>query len=142
MAKRPMRIEIRTYQVGFGDCFLLSFVYSESDKRHILIDFGTTGLPGRTLKPSLHMPRIANHIKSVCGAEGLTAVVATHRHADHISGFGTDGRTGKSGSIIAGLKPKLVLQPWTEDPDAKTDAKKATRDSSRSRIRSSICVRC
>ena len=25
----------------------------------------------------------------------LTAVVATHRHADHISGFATDGRTGK-----------------------------------------------
>jgi beta-lactamase superfamily II metal-dependent hydrolase len=133
MAKNPTHIEIRTYQVGFGDCFLLSFVYSEKDKRHVLIDFGTTGLPGRTLKPSQHMLRIANHIKGVCGADGLTAIVATHRHADHINGFGTDGKTGKSGSIIADLHPKLVLQPWTEDPDAKTDAKKATRDSSRSR---------
>src|SRR5258705_2889139 len=132
MAKAPKSIEIRTYQVGFGDCFLLSFVYGEKDKRHVLIDFGTTGLPGRTAKPSTHMPRIANHIKKVCDSNGLTAVVATHRHADHINGFGTDGKTGKSGSIIAGLKPKLVLQPWTEDPDAKKDATKATRDSSRS----------
>lgn len=133
MAKHPRSVEIRTYQVGFGDCFLLSFVYGEQDKRHVLIDFGTTGLPGRTAKPSTHMPKIANHIKKVCDTNGLTAVVATHRHADHINGFGTDGRTGKSGSIIAGLKPKLVLQPWTEDPDAKRDARKATRDSSRSR---------
>jgi hypothetical protein len=133
MAKHPRSVEIRTYQVGFGDCFLLSFVYSEQDKRHVLIDFGTTGLPGRTVKPSTHMPKIANHIKNICDTSGLTAVVATHRHADHINGFGTDGRTGKSGSIIAGLKPKLVLQPWTEDPEAKRDARKATRDSSRSR---------
>jgi beta-lactamase superfamily II metal-dependent hydrolase len=133
MAKHPRSVEIRTYQVGFGDCFLLSFVYGEKDQRHVLIDFGTTGLPGRTAKPSTHMPTIANHIMNVCGAHGLTAVVATHRHADHISGFGTDAKTGKSGSIIASLKPRVILQPWTEDPDAKRDAKKATRDSSRSR---------
>jgi beta-lactamase superfamily II metal-dependent hydrolase len=76
---------------------------------------------------------IANHIKEVCGVQGLTAVVATHRHADHINGFGTDGRTGKSGAIIASLKPKLVLQPWTEDPRARTDARKATANSSRTR---------
>ena len=133
MAKRPKSVEIRTYQVGFGDCFLLSFIYGEKDKRHVLIDFGTTGLPGRTAKPSTHMPKIAKHIKSVCDPTGLTALVATHRHADHINGFGTDGKTGKSGSIIASLKPKLVLQPWTEDPAAKKDAQKATQDSSRSR---------
>jgi len=133
MAKRPKSVEIRTYQVGFGDCFLLSFVYGEKDKRHVLIDFGTTGLPGKTAKPSLHMPKIANHIKDMCDPNGLTAVVATHRHADHINGFGTDGRTGKSGTIIANLKPRVVLQPWTEDPDAKRDARAATRDSSRSR---------
>ncbi len=133
MAKRPKSVEIRAYQVGFGDCFLVSFVYSENEKRHVLIDFGTTALPGKTAKPSTHMPKIANHIKDVCGAAGLTAVVATHRHKDHISGFGTDNQTGKSGVIIANLKPRVVLQPWTEDPDAARDARAATRDSSRAR---------
>jgi ribonuclease BN (tRNA processing enzyme) len=132
MAKQPRSVDIRSFQVGFGDCFLLSFVYSEQDRRHVLIDFGTTGLP-RKAKPSQHMPKIANQIKSVCGTAGLTAVVATHRHADHINGFGTDGNTGKSGTTIASLKPRLVVQPWTEDPDAKRDARRATRDSSRSR---------
>src|SRR6185503_14489898 len=119
MAKRPKSVEIRSYQVGFGDCFLVSFVYSRSDKRHLLIDFGTTGLP-KPLKPSTHMPRVAQDIASVCNGDRLTAVVATHRHADHINGFGTDGKTGESGTIIKGLQPRLVLQPWTEDPDAKT----------------------
>ncbi len=130
-AKKPQSVEIRSYQVGFGDCFLMSFVYGSKDKRHVLIDFGTTGLP-KGLKPSKHMPAVAKEIQNDCGGR-LTAVVATHRHADHISGFATDTRSGRSGQIIAACKPKLVLQPWTEDPGAKRDAKQATRDSSRSR---------
>lgn len=130
MTKKPTSVEIRSYQVGFGDCFLVSFVYGD-DKRHVLIDFGTTGLP-RKLKPSVHMPAIARDIETVCAGQ-LTAVVATHRHRDHISGFGTDTMTGKSGDIIRNLKPRLVLQPWTEDPDAERDATHPTRDSNRSR---------
>ncbi|MGH7340109.1 MAG: MBL fold metallo-hydrolase, partial [Candidatus Rokuibacteriota bacterium] len=130
MAKGPTSIVIRGYQVGFGDCFLVSFVYSKTDTRHVLIDFGTTALP-KTVKASDHMPRVAEQIKKDCGGR-LTAVVATHRHADHISGFATDNRTGQSGLKIRDLKPKLVLQPWTEDPDAPKDARKATKDSSRS----------
>jgi hypothetical protein len=130
VAEHPTKLELRSYQVGFGDCFLLSFVYGEDDKRHVLIDFGTTELPkGR--KASDYMPEVAKQIKQDCGGV-LTAVVATHRHADHISGFGTDGRTGKSGEIIRALKPKVVIQPWTEDPQAAENAQHATTDSPRS----------
>ena len=136
MATSPKSVEIRGYQVGFGDCFLLSFVYSATDKRHVLIDFGTMELPTRgtprkAAKASEHMPQVASHIAKVCGGN-LTAVVATHRHADHISGFGTDGKTGKSGETIRALNPQVVLQPWTEDPRAAKNATKATKDSLRS----------
>jgi len=144
MAKAPTAVEIRPYQVGFGDCFLLSFVYGPRDRRHVLIDFGTTGLsekrkkgeppPPRPRKPapkpSEHLPRVAADIRAVCEATStsprLTAVVATHRHADHISGFATDGASGGAGKIIAALRPKVVIQPWTEDPKAAPQATHAS----------------
>ncbi|HET9233827.1 MAG TPA: hypothetical protein VFP10_06785 [Candidatus Eisenbacteria bacterium] len=132
--KRPTSVEIRGYQVGFGDCFLLSFVYGTDDRRHVLIDFGSTGLPRRgnkVVKPAVYMPQVARQIATDCGGR-LTALVATHRHADHINGFSTEGAHGGPGAIIRQLKPKLVIQPWTEDPDAARNAHKATRDSSRS----------
>lgn len=40
----PTALTIFAYQVGFGDCFLLRFTYPDRP-RHVLIDFGTTGLP-------------------------------------------------------------------------------------------------
>ena len=66
-AKAPTSVEIRAFQVGFGDCLLVSFIYSAKDKRHVLIDFGTTELPGRgkpvkAAKASDHMPVIATEI--------------------------------------------------------------------------------
>ena len=44
-ASAPKSMNIRTYQVGFGDCFLLSFNYDSGKKKHVLIDFGTKALP-------------------------------------------------------------------------------------------------
>ena len=60
MAKSPKKVKIRTYNVGFGDCFLLSFDYGGSE-RHVLIDFGSTGLPEGV--PATRMMDIANQIK-------------------------------------------------------------------------------
>ena len=88
MAKSPKKLNIRTYHVGFGDCFLLSFEYGPNDEKHVLVDFGSTGLPDGT--PKTRMMDIAKDIKARTGGK-LTAVVATHRHKDHISGFETEG---------------------------------------------------
>ena len=89
-------MNVRTYQVGFGDCFLLSFNYDSGKKKHVLIDFGTKALPKGS--PKNLMLRIANNIKEVVG-DDLVAVVATHRHQDHISGFQRSGGNG-SGDVI------------------------------------------
>jgi beta-lactamase superfamily II metal-dependent hydrolase len=161
MALEPTAVEIRMYQVGFGDCFLLSFCYPDT-RRHVLIDMGCGSLKpskdkgddgdgaepdvpaddGAIPGPDEQLKRIADHIAGVCGSDGLTAVIATHRHLDHINGFETAVRQGvgtgdagakgkkkrapkeKSGDVIARLNPKLVLQPWTEHPDAAEDATK------------------
>jgi hypothetical protein len=67
--------------------------------------------------------QVAEQIREDCGGK-LALVVATHRHADHISGFG-----GEPGRIIAELDVDLVLQPWTEQPDLAPDATAPISDS-------------
>ncbi len=117
---RPSKLRIRSYQMGFGDCFLLTFYYPKAKKvvdkeRHILMDFGSTGLPKGT--PSDQMMQVAKDIESECGGK-LHVVVATHRHKDHISGFCTNKDGSGTGDVIAGLAPDVVIQPWTEVPGA------------------------
>ncbi len=121
MATRPKNIELRTYQVGFGDCFLLTFKYAARD-RHVLIDFGSMALPEGAAKG--HMLKVAEQIRKDCGGQ-LDIVVATHRHTDHVSGFATNKAGKAPGNIIASCKPRMVVQPWTEDPRAAKNAKKA-----------------
>lgn len=123
-ANGPQSLTLRAYQVGFGDCFLLTFHYAGAGKdRHILIDFGSNAHPKGTVKNLL--PAIAADIKSECGGK-LHAVVLTHRHKDHIAGFATNASKTGPGDIIASCNPDLIVQPWTEDPKAKTDATRPT----------------
>jgi L-ascorbate metabolism protein UlaG (beta-lactamase superfamily) len=115
----PTSVTLRAYQVGFGDCFLLSFDYAGRRRtRRVLIDFGTTSLPKGAGRKS--MLDIARNIADVCEGR-LDAIVVTHRHKDHLSGF-----AGEAGEVIAALRPEVVIQPWTEDPDVAVDATRPT----------------
>lgn len=115
-------ISIRMYEVGWGDCFLLRFAYARGLHRHVLIDFGTTASSLAEERERL-MP-VAADIRERCGGK-LDAVVATHRHRDHIGGFTALKRSIAPGNVIAALKPELVLQPWTENPRRRDGTVKA-----------------
>ena len=118
MAQEPETAILRVYHVGFGDCFLLTFGYAGGDRKHVLIDFGSTQMPAN--KPEV-LQQTAADIREFTGGR-LTAVVATHRHKDHIEGFRTtDGGDGP-GDLIRQCQPDLVIQPWTEEPDLETNA--------------------
>jgi hypothetical protein len=105
------------YQVGFGDCFLVSFLYpapvdGRSD-RHVLIDFGSTRRAPQGIAPEAVAHLIAEHSNGQ-----LDVLVVSHRHKDHLSGFSADA----AAAVIDGLSPRLVLRSWTEDPTAPADA--------------------
>lgn len=129
-ATRPQSVTVRTYDVGFGDCIMLTFHYARRD-RHVLIDFGSSRYPkgkigadGKVIA-SRYLNSIADQIAADCGGK-LDIVVATHRHLDHINGFARSKGKGP-GEIIRNLKPGLVIQPWTEDPKAAVDATAPTK---------------
>ncbi len=112
MSGSPIRIDFRAYNVGFGDCLLLSFTYASAIdgrvERHVLIDFGTNKAAkgGPSLKDVAALIEADTHGK-------LDVVVLTHRHRDHLAGF--DPTVG--GTTIARLKPDAIVRPWTEIPD-------------------------
>jgi hypothetical protein len=133
---KPSKITLRSYQVGFGDCFLLIFEYPDQSEKFVLIDFGTTGLPDNF--PDDQMFLVARNIMHRCKGK-LDVVVATHRHQDHISGFDPDGakkeitlpdgsvKEMSTGEIIKACRPEMVIQPWTEAPDLDEDAREPAK---------------
>lgn len=100
------RLRIRMYRQGLGDCFLLTF-YGGGQPRHILIDCGIlSGTPGGKAM----IQKVAENIKQVTENK-LDALVATHEHWDHVSGF-YDAK-----DIFDKMDMGEIWVAWTEDPN-------------------------
>jgi beta-lactamase superfamily II metal-dependent hydrolase len=93
------------YNVGFGDCFLVTLPTSDGPRR-MLFDCGSIKSGG----PS--MDEVVGQLWQDCtdadGIPTIDVVVATHRHKDHVSGFSRDGWEK--------VRVREVWMPWTEDP--------------------------
>lgn len=103
-------IRIRMYRVGFGDCFLVSF-----DGKHVLVDCGVFRGTSGTGDINTIDDAVDDIIKETEGK--LALIVMTHRHADHIAGF------GRAADKFANLKVEDVWMPIWEteyDPRAKS----------------------
>jgi hypothetical protein len=91
------------YRTGFGDCFLITFGSGDA-ARHILVDFGA----------HMHgdIGTMAGVMESIeqTTQKKLAVLVATHRHRDHISGF------GQFADRFGGFEIGEVWMPWTDDP--------------------------
>lgn len=107
-------LTIRMYDVGFGDCFLLSIPQQDEKKINILFDCGTIKYGRTTI--SLHdvVSQVINDVKvNSTDTPRIDVIVATHRHKDHISGF--------DDPLWASVEVGEVWMPWTEkqeDPQA------------------------
>jgi hypothetical protein len=108
----PASVRLRAYQVGFGDCLLLTINYSAPlpdgrSERHLLIDYGNKVKSEEGPSLGRLAPLIAEH----CGGH-LDVVVATHRHQDHVRGFGDLSARDH----LIPLEPSLIIRPWTDGP--------------------------
>jgi hypothetical protein len=97
------------YNVGFGDCFLVTIPTAEGPRR-MLIDCGThpasTG-PKRAERDAL--PVLFEDLERESGSRSIDVVIASHRHKDHISAFAKPDWQD--------VAVREVWMPWTENPN-------------------------
>lgn len=91
------------YRVGFGDCFLVSIPQPQGPS-HLLVDCGVHARGNINT-----MDAVVRNIEQECAGR-LAAVIATHEHQDHISGFAS------CASIFSRIAVGEVWLPWVLDP--------------------------
>jgi beta-lactamase superfamily II metal-dependent hydrolase len=100
---------VRMYNVGFGDCFLVRLATPGGD-RTMLVDCGSHPMgPGPWPIAEVAQSIVADLGAVAAGSPRIDVVVATHRHADHIAGFGPQ--------TWSGVDVGEVWLPWIEDRD-------------------------
>jgi beta-lactamase superfamily II metal-dependent hydrolase len=99
-------VSVRMYDVGFGDCFLVS-IPTPDGRRKVLFDCGSIKFGARPIKEVVRQV-IEDAKDDRDGVPRLDVIVATHRHRDHVSGF--------DDPAWAEVQVKEVWMPWTEDP--------------------------
>ena len=100
-----MKVRIRMYRQGLGDCFLLTFS-TDSQKAHVLIDCGTLGATTTGVK----MKDVAQNIAQETD-QHIHLLIATHEHKDHLSGF----RDQKA--LFETIQFDNVWLAWTENAE-------------------------
>jgi beta-lactamase superfamily II metal-dependent hydrolase len=98
-------LRVRMYRVGFGDFFLIT-VPTPGGPKHILIDCGVHKGDIKTIDACIKDLIAVTQRK-------LALVIATHYHADHISGFGTNF------DDFATFEVEAVWLPNRLDPELK-----------------------
>ncbi len=108
---KPGQVIIRVYRQGLGDCYLLAF--GGDTIRFVLIDCGIhmrqTDGNLRLMQVMKNLTEVTSNSKSPDGH--LDVVVATHEHADHLSGFVQKN----SPFLNEDLEIDTVWLAWTED---------------------------
>lgn len=108
-APKADELRVRMYNVGFGDCFLVTIPTTDGPRR-MLVDCGThpssTG-PKRAERDAV--PLLMADLEAEAGERRVDVVVASHRHRDHLSGF--------ENPLFATLEVGEVWLPWTENRD-------------------------
>lgn len=124
-AAPEVRVRVRMYRQGLGDCFLLSFS-AEGATSHVLVDCGVVG----RADGAKQMVKVARDVAKATSGR-LDLVVATHAHWDHLSGF------VDAAAVFGRMRIGEVWLPSTENPGSEGGrAARARRSRLVSRLRS------
>jgi len=96
---------VRMYRHGLGDCFLLAFANGSGHQKYVLVDCGV--LLG-TSNANEKMRRVVENIADASGGR-LHALVVTHEHWDHVSGF------LQAQDVFTHIEVDELWLAWTED---------------------------
>ena len=113
--RRPPQVRIRSYNVGFGDCFLLTLRLRErADAQR----------PDRLRLDEASEPRARATACWRSPRRSARTAAASWRWWSRRTATPTTSpaSAAKPGEVIASLEPELVVQPWTEDPASTPDA--------------------
>lgn len=123
-----MSVRIRMYRHGLGDCFLVTF-HPKKAPRHLLIDCGV--ILG-TKNAQKKMKEVLGDVLKETGGK-VHAIVATHEHWDHVSGF------VQAKDEFSKLKTDELWFAWTEAPhDKLANSLRKTREAKHAKIRAAL----
>jgi len=80
---QPNELIVRMYRQGLGDCFLLALPARNGATKYVLVD---CGVHARETDGPARLAQVLDHLIAATGPH-IDVVVATHEHADHLSGF-------------------------------------------------------
>lgn len=129
MSASRHQIRVRMYNVGFGDCFLLSWPGPSGEEGRtfkVLIDCGMHSHGKGPHGMDDIVAQIVRDVKDANGKPCIDVVVGTHRHQDHVSGFGNE--------LWNEVEVSEVWMPWTEhptDPEARRIRETQSRSAKR-----------
>ena len=118
VSRSPNRIGVRMYQVGFGDCFLLSFAYHSH-----LPTAGGSGTCSSTSAPPAGR-RAARPLQRDRGRHRARGRAASSMRRHHPPPQGSPRRVRRRhrGGHDRDACAVVVLRPWTESPHAAASA--------------------
>ena len=97
---------VRMYRQGLGDCFLLALPAGKSRTKYLLVD---CGVHMRQTDGPARLARVMDDLVAATGSH-VDVVVATHAHADHLSGFVQKGSPFLEDELTVGE----AWLAWTE----------------------------
>lgn len=115
MAKDNISVRIRMYRQGLGDCFLLTFAGDGRDDFNMMVDCGLlqgTSNAKEIMRQVVEDVEATLTVSKTVGDDNkkwLDAVVLTHEHADHTSGF------SQAREVFERIHFGEVWAGWTED---------------------------